>query len=161
MDDVVRGLIRFLANSEVSAEELIEVCCEETGVKVSKVQLKYAQERDEQMKEAKNIIKKWRTGAEGKVYTKDDIPDFVRESIKSNGKDFDAELDSLGKHAIRAGSEDFCFAGGKLCFNVDGIKYMIACARDLGWVDKKTKIRWMRETGLYTTLEGTALMRED
>lgn len=153
--------IADLALSDVPAEEVIEEYCRVAGIELSKVQMKHAQHRDERRREAAKMVREWKRSGDGTVYTKESIPAFVVESIKNAGKNFDCEIDSAAKSAIRFDIKGFAYLDNVLYFNADGYMHLIAVSLSSGWVDKKTKIMWMRETGLYQAYEGSVLMRLD
>ena len=153
--------IAELALSDVPSQDVIEEYCRAAGVELSKVQMKHAQQRDQNRMDAARMIREWRNDGDGTVYTKESIPAFVVESIKNAGKNFDCEIDSAAKSAIRFNIKGFVYLDNVLYFNADGYMHLIAVSLSSGWVDKKTKIMWMRETGLYQAYEGSALMRLD
>lgn len=153
--------IAEIAVSDIPAEEVIEEYCRAAGIELSKVQMKYAHRRDEKRRDAARRIQEWRDSGDGIVYTKESIPDFVVEAIKSTGKNFDEEIDTAAKNAFNLDITDFAYLDNVLYFNADGYMRLIAVALSRGWMGRNTKIRWMRETGLYQAYEGSALMRED
>ena len=150
LDMIINGLC-----DNYTAVELYSSVSRCTGTQLSAKQIDYAARRDYDKKEKERAWKHFHSKA-GKVYSAEDFPDYVVESMLRTG--FDSPNDALLaaiKHDLKRRPEvavHFFDNDGTVYFDDNGYRWIISVSLVKDWVSPEDRHRWMEHTGLYSSV---------
>ena len=106
------------------------------GMRVSQTQIKFADECDDAIVEMRQRMERWKK-ENGKVFTADDFPDFLKEHLAENDVDPNQMVvDAFnGLYSTATVRKDYVIILGKAYFNLDGYSFVIS--RSIGkYIDR-------------------------
>ena len=118
-----------------------------SGMKESKMQVKYADERDDEIATERQRLEEWEKGG---AYTADDFPDFIKERLAENGiSPNQMAVDAFNSlKASNAVKQNCIIHLGIAHFNVEGYSFLISYS--IGkFITREEAKEWVIASGAF------------